>query len=419
MVDKNLIDYIKKELKRGVSEDRIRLNLFKKKWAETEIESSLKIVKTELEKEKKKETPKKETKKPEKLIKERIEGEIKKEKRIKETVKPKESNFNYRLAFTFLIIILFLGSGGYYAYNKIQALTLEKQQLEKSKTEAQAQAQRDAQAREQAELKTELQRQERELERQQIEKEREISEVLHIGNTLQAVYSNMRSGYDFSTKNWFTSPLGQRHKVVGFASFLASHDSGQTPITIPKEYGEIYHSKKGSYPWTDAKNKLEKVIELAGVNRYGDSDREKITKILSFINQHIEYQYDINNELRAPVETLGLRSGDCDDFSILTSALFELVNIPSAIELVKNDRGNAHAMVLIHSNEQLPIYQYPDLSAPNYLTNYIIPDGFGVGLLSEKSWYIIEPQWTFEKQKDPSIKEWKIVMISEVEPFLY
>lgn len=163
-------------------------------------------------------------------------------------------------------------------------------------------------------------------------------------------------------------------------------------------------------------SKLEKFIELGGINKNGDSDREKITKILSFINQHIKYEGDINNELRAPSETLGLRSGDCDDFSILTSALFELVNIPSAIEFVKNDKGQYHARVLIQSNDQLPLYAYLDLTKQfNY---HLLPDGWSMGWMPAGRWYIIEPQWTFEKQLDPSIKEWHIITASEVREFL-
>ena len=60
-------------------------------------------------------------------------------------------------------------------------------------------------------------------------------------------------------------------------------------------------------------------------------------------------------------------SGDCDDFAILVSALFELVGLDSGIVFLTNDEGDGHAMSLLHDD----------------LGDY----GFQAG-----NWIIIEPQ---------------------------
>ena len=63
----------------------------------------------------------------------------------------------------------------------------------------------------------------------------------------------------------------------------------------------------------------------------GQTATDRIRRVLDFINQHIHYEYDVDDILLAPAETLGFKSGDCDDFTILAAALFEAVGIDSAV----------------------------------------------------------------------------------------
>ena len=103
------------------------------------------------------------------------------------------------------------------------------------------------------------------------------------------------------------------------------------------------------------------------------------------------------------METLSLRSGDCDDFSILTSALFELGEIDCALGFFENNSGEAHLMVLVHLENlgKYGFYKYEDLSMFD---------------LSQGRWIIIEPQATIEYQADEEwIKQWTIQMAVEID----
>jgi hypothetical protein len=93
---------------------------------------------------------------------------------------------------------------------------------------------------------------------------------------------------------------------------------------------------------------------------------------------------------------MGFKSGDCEDFTILASALFKKIGIDSAFGRFKNDKNEYHAMVLVHL-ENLGSYGYWYYSD---LTYY--------GLASGK-WIIIEPQYTIENQNTDWIKQWTIV----------
>jgi transglutaminase-like putative cysteine protease len=111
---------------------------------------------------------------------------------------------------------------------------------------------------------------------------------------------------------------------------------------------------------------------------------------------------DMTERFYAPWETLAHRSGDCEDFSILTSALFELAGIDSAFGAFTNDYNENHAMVLIHLNDLGPYdyYSYDDLTS--------------LGLSSGR-WIIIEPQTTLDYQSDASwMDQWTILVAADV-----
>jgi len=282
--------------------------------------------------------------------------------------------------------------------------------VEKVEEETQRKVQEEKEARKAAEAQLELERQisraqisELQQKRQEAEKQwaeaetkRKIEELFRIGNLLQDYYNEIRKFKEISgeSKKWWLYEAN----VVGahIASYLAQHDIGL--YRWPEEEA-IYHSKTGSYSYVDAKKILDNILFLpyaAGVDYYNDSDFEKIYKILNFIHAHIHYEHDFNEIFRAPVETIGLKSGDCDDFSILVSALLADAGIRSGIIFVKSKDGTqAHAMVIFQSKEFFPLYYYSDL------TSYGSPAG---------KWYILEPQFTYEENlnRDDWFTQWNL-----------
>ena len=162
-----------------------------------------------------------------------------------------------------------------------------------------------------------------------------------------------------------------------------------------------YHTLTGSYTYVDAKKQLDELVFASyGADvQSSDSDEVKIEKILGFIDAHVHYGYDMRETPQAAAETLEQQSGDCKDFSILASAALADAGIPSAIMRMKNvsGEGSGHAMILIQSNDNLPLYgSYADL------TKYGLSSG---------RWWIIEPQYTLVQQtENPSwFKQWEIV----------
>ena len=119
---------------------------------------------------------------------------------------------------------------------------------------------------------------------------------------------------------------------------------------------------------------------------------------------NIEYSEDINNEFLFPIEVLTYRSGDCDDFSILASTLFEYVGIESAIGFFTNESEDYdHCMVLVN---------LPDL---DYYGYWYYDDLTNQGL-SQGRWIIIEPQATIDMQvEDDLISKWGMIAVAEID----
>jgi hypothetical protein len=162
-----------------------------------------------------------------------------------------------------------------------------------------------------------------------------------------------------------------------------------------------FFSSVGTHSYTLAEEIIDEVIDYLGIHTW-NTETNKITKILEFINENIHYEYKVNNPYLAPAETLGLKSGDCDDFTILVCALFETVGIETAFGFFKNDANEYHCMVLVHL-EDLGGYGYWHHSN---LKNY--------GLASGK-WIIIEPQCTIDYQDSDWVGEWSLVVVSAVD----
>jgi len=227
-----------------------------------------------------------------------------------------------------------------------------------------------------------------------LRRELDVEAVLKIGNSLQSYYDVLRQIKGLDGTKESVNPT--KDQVI-FAARLAQHDLGNPYLPdVEAEFERI----TGRWSYDIARSKINEVLLIIGLSE-PDPPVVKIGKILNFTRRYIHYEYEVNNVLRAPVETLGLRSGDCDDYTILVASLFEAIGINSAVGSFKNATGAYHYMVLVHL-EELPGYRYwsfPDLTR------------FG---LTKGRWIIIEPQLPLDRQGDEQIGRWTLLAAAEV-----
>jgi archaellum component FlaC len=231
----------------------------------------------------------------------------------------------------------------------------------------------------------------------QLSIEYDVSDALRIGHLLADYYDEVREGFSDSYSGflWWLLSVSKQDQV-DFAADLTRQGLGK--IYWPS-YEDTYYNRAGEHSYTTAKNSLDEVLNVIGI-QVTDSSTQKIEKILEFITAHVHYEHDFNNAYLAPMETLGFRSGDCDDFAILGAALFEAVGIDSAVGLFSGDDGY-HAMVLVHLDNISPH------------GNYFYSDLTSYGLQSGK-WIIIEPQTTIENQLTDWVNQWTIKVVAEI-----
>jgi len=224
-------------------------------------------------------------------------------------------------------------------------------------------------------------------------------ETLRIGHLLSDYYTLIRQDVSDDNEGFFGWLAGgfTREERVDFYASLARHGLG---LNYPTDRNDRYYDLAGEFSHVTARNALDNVIELIGIED-SDSTVEKIEKILAFINTYIHYERDFDNAMLAPMETLGYRSGDCEDFSILAAALFETVGIDTAIASFDGE-SSAHAMILLHNIDSIAPYN-----------GYYYSDITSLGLQSGE-WLIIEPQQTIENQHTDWILEWTIKVAAEV-----
>lgn len=102
---------------------------------------------------------------------------------------------------------------------------------------------------------------------------------------------------------------------------------------------------------------------------------------------------------RNPAETLGFKSGDCDDFTILAAALFGAVGTDSAVAFFSHQDPEAekqyHWMVQVHL-DNLREYGYRYYS-----------DLTSIGLAAG-TWIRIKPQRTIENQHSKWAGQWNL-----------
>ena len=229
-------------------------------------------------------------------------------------------------------------------------------------------------------------------EHQMLQTEHQIFETFRLESTVEDFYETVRDTYSMHM------PYGSHQDPVNYEADLARHDIGK--FSWPS-LETTYYDYYGTHSYDDAKAKLTYFLNIAEVNS-SDTPITKIEKILEHVVSYIAYRPDMIDRLNSPWETLAFQSGDCDDFSTLTSALFELAGIDSAIEGAENSANDGHAMVLIHLDDlgSYGCYSYPDLT------------GYG---LSAGKWIIIEPQKLIDNQDDSTwFPQWSINAAAEV-----
>jgi predicted transglutaminase-like cysteine proteinase len=224
----------------------------------------------------------------------------------------------------------------------------------------------------------------------------EIDASLKIFNNITSFYDYVRDTYGLAgDKMGYTA-----RSRIKFGSQLAYHDLG---YDVWPNQEATYFEDVGSHSYSTASKIVEYAITRCGINTLDDSVK-KIGKILEFINSRINYSYEVDDVYRAPVETLSLSSGDCDDYSILAGALFERVGVDSAISFYTNGQGENHVMVLVHIDNlgSYSFYKFSDLTH--------------LGLRSG-TWVIIEPQGNIGYQGDAEwMTQWKLDSAVEIGP---
>lgn len=223
-----------------------------------------------------------------------------------------------------------------------------------------------------------------------------VTEALKIGNSLTSYYDTLRYelGPTGTRSNWYSL-----EEPCKFAAQLALHDLHRLYWTeLEARYGEDVGKASYAQAWKVMSN----AYLYCGIYQE-DTNIERIDKILDFINWYISYESEVDDSIRAPVETLSLRTGDCDDFTVLACALFEMADIQSAIGFFHNDEGEGHAMALIHIDdlENYKYWYFADLTELN---------------LDEGRWLVIEPQLSIEEQGDEDwLRQWKLQMTIEID----
>jgi hypothetical protein len=208
-------------------------------------------------------------------------------------------------------------------------------------------------------------------------------ELVRMDSTTADYYQTLREEVGPQSASW-SSAGADWEDDVQFCANIAKHDIGEV---YWETYDDYYFEVKGTHAYLDAHNELLKILSLAGVVST-DDDITQMGKILEFINLNVDYASDLEDKFFSPVETLAYGTGDCDDYSILAAALFELVGVDSAVAFFSNDLDEGHAMVLVHL-EDLGDYGY-----------YYYSDLTSIGLRSG-TWIIIEPQDLISAQDDP------------------
>jgi predicted transglutaminase-like cysteine proteinase len=225
-----------------------------------------------------------------------------------------------------------------------------------------------------------------------------IEQALHISNGLATFYEHLRSLYGPTGANGVNSEIDFWKASANFSALLSLHSLGR--IFWPRLEAEYYFTF-GETSYQTAAAKLQEILRLMEIPA-DSTPVQKINIILQFINQFITYQYDYKDYFHAPLETLGYKSGDCDDFAILAATFFELVGIESAVALVQNSKLQGHSLVLVQLNE---LEGYPFVSFSN-LVDFNLDPG---------RWILIEPQSNLDHYNSSQLMNWSLISVGKVD----
>ena len=228
-----------------------------------------------------------------------------------------------------------------------------------------------------------------------LKRDYQVTNELKIGNSLTSFYDYLRHEKGFSGDASYRATDEDR---VQFAVNLVLHDLNR--FSWPSIEDE-YYEKIGIHSYDAAWNMMQIALNNTGIEE-DDTMVEEIEKTLAFLNNYLEYETEFDNIFRAPVETLSMKHGDCEDYAILASAFFEAVGIDSAIGFFKNIEDEYHAMVLIHIEDlgDHGFWYFDDLTTLG---------------LREGRWIIIEPQYEIEHQEyDEWMSQWSLNVVAEV-----
>ena len=113
------------------------------------------------------------------------------------------------------------------------------------------------------------------------------------------------------------------------------------------------------------------VYELA-LSLQADTDAQTFENIWNFVRQNIQYKNDAKGveQLRTPQRTLHDKIGDCDDFSILISAILTNLNIPHELTVAayknKNDWQHIYPVAYDNKGNRYVIDCVPEIPYFNY-----------------------------------------------------
>jgi uncharacterized coiled-coil protein SlyX len=211
---------------------------------------------------------------------------------------------------------------------------------------------------------------------------------MSVGNGLTSYYDTLRE--------WEGPTGGERMDYrIWFATYLAMHDAHRLYMLS----AEIeYNQSLGEKSYAQAYDIVTNALRYSGVDA-DDTKTELIEKVLGFVSSYVQYEHELDDSVRAPVETLSLRSGDCDDYSILVSCMLEIVDVWTAICFLE-DGTSGHAMVLVHLDE---LEGYP----------YVYYDDLTDLGLCEGRWILIEPQTTIDQQYGEHMTKWNLYLARE------
>jgi hypothetical protein len=234
-----------------------------------------------------------------------------------------------------------------------------------------------------------------------------VLKTLRTPTLLAKYYRDFRSnltkiGYSQSIdKNWWISS-SYIEEGLEYSAKLASHDAGNFYWPFLDIESEYYDST-GEYSHQSSNSIMNEFLSFAKIDG-NDTSTEKVDKIMNHISHYIHYENKTMNAIWFPVESLSFMRADQINMAILYSAIFEMVEIKSAIGFFGNSTGAFHMIVLI---------QLDDLEGYEYM---FYDDLVNLGL-SPGRWIIIDPLFDSLSEQELNLAwldQWHIGFVAEL-----